>query len=133
MHSTLIVIAGPPLPGRWALARAVARRLVARLFYGPVAAPAEGECLIVHGDLLTPGMRADALALRADERVLVEWICSEAEAHREIFHRWVRRPAELAERELERYAAWMARAVAVDEREAATVVRVGAQAPLADQ
>jgi CheY-like chemotaxis protein len=133
MHSTLIVITGAPLPGRWALARAVARRLAARLFYGAVDGPADGECLIVHGDLLTPTMRADVLSLPADERVLVEWMCSQAEAHREIFHRWVRRPVELAERELDRYASWMARVVPVEDCEAETVVRVGAQAPLGDQ
>jgi CheY-like chemotaxis protein len=133
MQSTLIVISGPPLPGRWALARAVARRLGARLFQGTAPAPADGECLIVHGDLGTAEARAAALSLPADERVLVDWMCSDAEAHREIFHRWVRRPKELAELEVERYAAWKARQAPIEDGEAPMVVHVGARAPLADQ
>jgi CheY-like chemotaxis protein len=134
MPSTLIVIAGPPLPGRWALARAVARRLGARLF--AEEAPddlAVDECVVIHGDLCASHARAEMLALPADERVLVDWMCGEAEAQREIFHRWARRPLPLAERELDRYAAWAARAVPVGDQESETVVRVGAQAPLADQ
>jgi CheY-like chemotaxis protein len=134
MHSTLLVVAGPPLPGRWALARAIARRLGGRLLHDKPTRPLQsGECLVLHGDFATVQARAQALAISADERVLVDWICSRAEARREICHRWVRRPPALAERELRRYEEWAADSVPVDDAEAESVVRVGAQAPLADQ
>jgi CheY-like chemotaxis protein len=134
MPSSLIVIAGPPLPGRWALARAVAKRFGARLFHDELPDSLDpDECVVIHGDLGALEARAEMLALDADERVLVDWMCSESEAQREIFHRWARRPLQLAERELDRYVGWAARAVAVHDNESEKVVRVGAQAPLADQ
>jgi CheY-like chemotaxis protein len=114
------------------LARALAKRLGGRLVQGTVA-PGRGECVVAHGDLASPEARADALEVAADEVILVDWICSESEAHREIFHRWVRRPRSLSERELGRYAAWQARAARIDDSEAPVVVRVGAGAPLSDQ
>jgi CheY-like chemotaxis protein len=139
MPSTLIVVAGPPLPGRWALARALARRVGARRFHPDHAnveierALGEGASVVVDGDLGACDERARLLALPADERVLVDWICSQTEAHREIFHRYASRPLVLAERELERYAAHSARAEPVGDGECEPVVRIGARAPLADQ
>jgi CheY-like chemotaxis protein/predicted kinase len=138
MPSTLVVVAGPPLPGRWALARAIARRLGARLLHsnGYEDLPSSlrgGESVVIHGDLISPTLRAQALAPTADERVLVEWMCSSAEAQREICHRWVRRPPSLVERELTRYQEWAAHRTPIDDGEAPVVVRVGAKAPLSDQ
>jgi CheY-like chemotaxis protein len=133
MPSCLIVIAGPPLPGRWALARTLARRLGAPLHPAGTTLPEIHSCAVIHGDLATRAEREQALHQPADERVLVEWMCSEREARREIFHRWATRPRALSEREHERYLAWAARAEPVGDDEAETVVHVGAKAPYSDQ
>jgi CheY-like chemotaxis protein len=133
MPSCLIVIAGPPLPGRWALARALARRLGAPLHPAGTPIGRLYACAVVHGDLPTAAERELALHTPADEHLLVEWMCSEREAYREIFHRWASRPRTLSEREHERYLAWASRAQPVSDAEAETVVHVGAQAPYSDQ
>ena len=115
MPPTLIVLTGPPLPGRWSLARALERRLGARRFaVAPesvalldiMRALAEPEaCVLVDGDLATREARAEILELGDEhsERVLVEWRCSRKEAEREVFHRYASRPRVLASAELERY------------------------------
>jgi CheY-like chemotaxis protein len=140
MPSSLILVTGPPLPGRWALARALARRLGAACLVQDDTdaddvnqALANGGSVVVHGDLCTAEVRAALLAPCADERLLVAWMCSESEAEREIFHRWASRPRELAQRELERYVSWAARTTPVSDCESDVVVRVGARAPLSDQ
>ena len=115
MPSTLIVLSGPPLPGRWSLARALERRLRARrfgaephslaLFEIMRALAAPNGCVIVDGDLATREARAEVLELAGEgcERVLVEWRCSRKEAEREVFHRYASRPRALAAAELARY------------------------------
>jgi len=111
----LIVLTGPPLPGRWSLARALERRLGAERFavdpesvalldiMRALAAPE--ACVLVDGDLATREARAEILELGDErtERVLVEWRCSRKEAEREVFHRYASRPRVLASAELERY------------------------------
>jgi CheY-like chemotaxis protein/predicted kinase len=124
MPSTLIVLTGPPLPGRWSLARALERRLGARRFVAEVGSLAlldivralarGGGVVLVDGDLATREARAEVLELAAEldarageraERVLVEWRCSRKEAEREVFHRYASRPRTLGAAELERYVA----------------------------
>jgi CheY-like chemotaxis protein len=140
MPSALIVISGPPLPGRWALARAVEKRLGARRFPEGTpradleAALQDSACVLVDGDLATSAERAELLLLSADERVLVNWICARAEADREIFHRYASRPPLQAEAELARYLEDARRREPVRvESSGERLVQVGAQAPLADQ
>lgn len=119
MPSTLIVLSGPPLPGRWSLARALERRLRARRFGAESdsvalldimrALAAPDACVIVDGDLATREARSAVLELvpreEGGERVLVEWRCSRKEAEREVFHRYASRPRALGAAELERYVA----------------------------
>src|SRR3954470_23108761 len=82
MPSTLIVLTGPPLPGRWSLARALERRLGARRFvaepedvalFDIMRALAGGAATtLVDGDLPSREARAEVLELGDDscERVL---------------------------------------------------------------
>src|SRR5512135_2967341 len=100
MPPTLIVLSGPPLPGRWSLARALERRLGAERFAVDAdsvalldimrALAVPGACVLVDGDLATREARAEILELGDErvERVLVEWRCSRKEAEREVFHRY---------------------------------------------
>src|SRR4051794_23186153 len=115
MPSTLIVLTGPPLPGRWSLARALERRLGARRFVADAenvalfdimrALAGGAAAALVDGDLATCEARAEVLELADDssERVLVEWRCSRREAEREVFHRYASRPRVLGSAELERF------------------------------
>ena len=118
MPSTLIVLSGPPLPGRWSLARALERRLQARRFGAEAdslalldimraLATPEGRAVVVDGNLATREARAEVLELAGEdcERVLVEWRCSRREAEREVFHRYASRPRALGAAELERFVA----------------------------
>lgn len=145
MPSTLIVLLGPPLPGRWSLARALARRLRARrfavepdsvaLFEIMRALAAPGACVVVDGDLATREARAEVLELAPDDerrcrRLVVEWRCSRKEAEREVFHRYASRPRALGAAELERYVADAAAREPIDEKDA---IVVGAELPLDEQ
>jgi CheY-like chemotaxis protein len=114
MPSSLIVLTGPPLPGRWSLARNLERRCEGRRFvvdgvHVPLVDIARAVrdvkgCVLVDGDLPTADIRREVLEL-ADgvERVLVEWSCSRQEAEREVFHRYAKRPPVLASAEFDRY------------------------------
>jgi len=146
MPPTLIVLTGPPLPGRWSLARALERRLGARRFaVAPesvalldiMRALAEPEaCVLVDGDLATREARAEILELGDEhsERVLVEWRCSRKEAEREVFHRYASRPRVLGAAELERYFEdSRIREPPGEECEGATVVVVGPEQTLDEQ
>src|SRR5260370_42105692 len=83
MRST-IVLTGPPLPGRWSLARALERRCSARrVSLGAERAPspeivralAGAERLVVDGDLATAAERQALLGLLpAGARLLGEWL-----------------------------------------------------------
>ena len=115
MPSSLIVVTGPPLPGRWSLARALERRLGARRFvvepdnvalFDIMRTLAGGAAMaLVDGDLASREARAEVLELGEDscERVLVEWRCTRKEAEREAFHRYASRPRVLGSAELERF------------------------------
>jgi CheY-like chemotaxis protein/predicted kinase len=141
MPSTLIVLSGPPLPGRWALARALARRLGARRFPADESlaataerALAEGALVLIEGDLATRPERARWCSLPATERLLVEWDCPPEQASREVFRRYASRPRALAEAEMARYLADRALREPIAERPSgAQIVKVNAEAPLADQ
>jgi CheY-like chemotaxis protein len=140
--SALIVLSGPPLPGRWALARALTRRLGARRFSVgteplPLAeiahALASGD-VIVDGELAGAAERRALFALSSGERLLVEWVGSRAAAEREIFHRYASRPRRVAEAEMARYLADATRrASAVRPLDDEALVQVGAGMPLGDQ
>ena len=114
--SSLIVLTGPPLPGRWSLARALERRLGARRFLVDADNVALFEIMralgdsaatvaLVDGDLASCEARAEVLELANGgcRRVLVEWRCTRKEAEREVFHRYASRPRVLGSAELERY------------------------------
>lgn len=114
MSSALIVLSGPPLPGRWSLARALAqrcgaRRLVAdspRIVAAEMAHALETSgSVLVGGNLPTRAERAALLELAGEERrrVLVEWRCTREEAEREVFHRYKSRPRILGSAELARF------------------------------
>jgi CheY-like chemotaxis protein len=144
MSSSLMVLSGPPLPGRWSLARALQRRLGARRFVADVEsvpliditrALGRGGCVLVDGDLPTPAARHEVLDLgEGTRRVLIEWRCGREEAEREVFHRYASRPAVLARAEFGRYLADVARRTAVgDELSDGRVVRVGPELTLERQ
>jgi CheY-like chemotaxis protein len=143
MPGALIVLCGPPLPGRWRLARALGSRLGARRLPWHAlprtetiaAALAHGECVIVDGDLATVAERRAIFAAHPDaEPLLVVWHCTRTEAEREIFHRYAARPRHLAELELARYLADAdVRQLAAAELDGAWLVHVGAGMPLGDQ
>jgi CheY-like chemotaxis protein len=150
MPSTLLVLTGPPLPGRWSLARALERRLGARRFVvdrGSVAlldimralASAAGYVL-VDGDLSTRALRAEVLELAASDddrcqRVLVEWRCTRKDAEREVFHRYASRPRVLAAAELEHYVedARVREHIGDEAAGGVTVVAVGPELALDEQ
>jgi two-component system OmpR family response regulator len=144
MSSCLIVVCGPPLPGRWSLARAVERRCGARRFVLDTGTVPGGEirralaeigCVLVDGDLPTVEGRREVLALHQGRSVLVEWRCRGEEAEREIFRRYASRPQVLSRAEYERYRKDAARRVPVGEEvgKGRVVVRVGPEMPLDDQ
>jgi CheY-like chemotaxis protein len=143
MPPALLVLCGPPLPGRWTLARRIQRQLGAVRFslhglprFADIElALADGRCVLVDGDLPTALERRVLFDLAPDhERVLVDWRCSRAEAEREIFHRYASRPLRLAERELARFEAdCVLRHLADGELDGVSVVIVGAGMPLGDQ
>lgn len=141
MPPTLIVLSGPPLPGRWSLARALERRAGARRFTvdaGSVPlidvtrALGGGGCVVVDGDLPTAEARAEVLDLLHDgEPLLVEWNCGRKEAEREVFRRYASRPKVLARAEFARYLADKKVRTRVDgELPDGRVVRVGPELPL---
>src|SRR5260370_16863885 len=82
MGAALIVLSGPPLPGRWALARALARRLGARRFPARDTAPphekvagelAAGRIVIVDGELAGAGERIGLFALPCEDPIPPQW------------------------------------------------------------
>ena len=106
VSNAYIVVCGPPLPGRWMLARAIEQALGARRFPLHGAPEREevarclirGEYVIVDGDLPTAAERAAILSIGQGVRCMcVEWRCNRAQAEREIFHRYAARPRYLAE------------------------------------
>jgi CheY-like chemotaxis protein len=145
MSSSLIVLTGPPLPGRWALARALQRRCAARRFVvdaGSVpliditrALSRDGCCVLVDGDLPTPESRHEVLDLHErGARLLVEWQCDQRAAEKEVFHRYASRPAVLARAEFERYRADVERRIPVgNELSGGTIVRTGPKQTLDEQ
>lgn len=139
---TLIVLAGPPLPGRWSLARALQRSIALRRFSADGAlstktitrALAAGCWVLIDGDLARAEERHRALALYQGNRVLVEWRCGRAEAEREIFRRYASRPDLLAQAELEHYLADLSRREpAVSALPGILTVHVGVEFPLDEQ
>jgi CheY-like chemotaxis protein len=143
MLPLLIVLSGPPLPGRWSLARALERRTGARRFHAARASvplieivrALDGGCVLVDGDLAMREERAEVLDLGGQEcqRVLVEWRCTRKQAEREVFHRYASRPRVLASAELERYLEDARVREAVRDAVGRTVVRVEAATTLDDQ
>jgi CheY-like chemotaxis protein len=150
MPSTLVVLCGPPLPGRWRFARTIEQRLGARrlaectaMHAAVVARELASEVtLLADGDLATPRERRALLAgaiaghgranqrPAADEQLLVEWRCGPDLAERECFHRYASRPEVLAHGEWERYRHDAVRRVPVDDDELpGRVVRIGAGLP----
>jgi CheY-like chemotaxis protein len=142
----LVVVCGPPLPGRRAFGRALTHQLGAehRLRCVPSEVskerdPAqrlldEGACVVIEGEFATLRERQSLLSsLITIERLLVEWMCPRAEAEREIFHRFAGRAPARAEAELARYLEDERRREPISELEAPAVVRIGARAPLGDQ
>jgi CheY-like chemotaxis protein/predicted kinase len=107
----LIVVAGPPLPGRCTLARALRQRLGARgrsavgaAADGIGAALTAGDVVVVDGELRTAAERQALWECAAGHaRRFVEWGCARPHAEREIFHRYASRPPSVAEAELARY------------------------------
>src|SRR5579883_17502 len=113
---SLIVICGPPLPGRTELARALAARRGATLFTvrdGPPpadevrAAFARELDVIVDGELPRRSQRLEVLALAPDGKsaLLVEWIGSHEQAEREAIQRYAGRPRPIEEAALKAYEA----------------------------
>ena len=140
MPPTLVVLAGPPLPGRWSLARALQRTISVRRFStdGGVLPAADiahafdaGEWVLLDGDLATVAERRAALALARQARLLVEWHCRREEAEREVFRRYASRPEVLARAEFGRYLVDAQRREPVaGELPEAEVVRVGPELTL---
>jgi CheY-like chemotaxis protein len=139
MPSNLVLLCGPPLPGRWRLARAIEERAGARRLAEcceshvsllTVLCKVPGT-VVADGDLATRAERRALLAVGAAERLLVDWTCSREVAARECFHRYASRPDVLAEREWQRYSDDAEQREPVSESElAGRVVRVDAtQAP----
>jgi CheY-like chemotaxis protein len=146
MPSSLVVLSGPPLPGRWSLARALERRCGGRRFtadsgYVPLIeitralAEIHRGCVLVDGDFATVEERNEVLELHSSgQRLLVEWRCERKEAEREVFHRYASRPSVLARAEFGRYLADLERREpVVNASEDCGVVRVGPELPLDEQ
>ena len=143
MPSALIVLSGPPLPGRWSLARALAERCGARRHVADSARVALAEVVtslqapgsvLIDGDLPSRAERAALLDLAGDERrrVLVEWRCTREEAEREVFHRYKSRPRILGSAELARFVDdARVREPIGDEARGALHLRIEAGQPLA--
>ncbi len=106
-----VLIFGPPLPGRAALARALERQLpAARRLSAPegdisehrlTALLAEGSTPVVECDLATAADRAaaDAAVLRAGAfPVFVAWTCDPRDVQREIYRRYASIPRRFADR-----------------------------------
>ena len=100
----LIVVSGPPLPGRSRFAHALAQRrgcpcikLRAPLEDSALASAAgpDGE-VILEGAFATRAARANLLQLTSNA-LLVEWQCPRAEAQREAFRRYAGRPRPIAQ------------------------------------
>ncbi|MFH0902461.1 MAG: response regulator [Pseudomonadota bacterium] len=107
----VVVIYGPPLPGRAALVRALERHLpdVRRLLVPPSGFPADrvialqrsGKTPMVEGDLATARERVEAvrrIVASGTLPLLVEWRCEEQEAHREVYRRYATLPHRYADR-----------------------------------
>src|SRR4051812_9917759 len=99
----LVVLSGPPLPGRWSLARRLQERLGARRLAADSAQAELGRAiaapgwLLIDGDLRTAAERRALLGRAAAVApLLVDWRCERAVAEREIFHRYASRPSCLA-------------------------------------
>ena len=117
--ATLVVIAGPPLPGRSELARALAERRGARQLRVRDAnvparevreALADGVDVVLEGDFLTRADRREALYLADGNPVLlVMWICTRDEALRVVRGRFAGRLDFVEKRELEAFDADQAR------------------------
>jgi CheY-like chemotaxis protein len=133
-----MVLTGPPLPGRWSLARALVERSGARRFAVDVGDIPVGDieralvgsaCVLVDGDLATARERRQVLEVsHGSERLLIEWRSGRAEAEREIFHRYASRALALAQVEMQRYLDDVARREPVGAEDAdsdVTVVYVG--------
>ncbi|MCU1282574.1 MAG: hypothetical protein JWM53_6120 [bacterium] len=112
MPSLLLLLTGPPLPGRWSLARAIERRLGVRRFHADrdsvplldILRALDSGVVLVDGDLPTAAARAEVLEIAGElGRLTIEWRCSRKQAEREVFHRYASRPRILASAELERY------------------------------
>src|SRR4051812_35084541 len=106
----LVVLSGPPLPGRWSLARRLQERLAARRIAADSAHTELGRAiaapgwLLVDGDLRTAAERRALLGrAAAGAPLLVDWRCQQTEAEREIYHRYASRPRCLADAEVVRY------------------------------
>jgi CheY-like chemotaxis protein len=136
----LVVLSGPPLPGRWSLARQLQERLKARRLAADSAAEELGHAvaapgwLLVDGDLPRTAERRALLGRAAAVApLLVDWRCARSEAEREIFHRYASRPRCLAEAELQRYLKDAAEREPTSGRELpgrARLVQVDASLPL---
>jgi CheY-like chemotaxis protein len=141
MSSTLVLLCGPPLPGRWTLARTVEQQLGARRLaeclpgHALLLAQALSTdvALIADGDLATPAERRALLeATFMADQLLVEWRCSDELAERECFRRYASRPEVLARREWDRYRDDAGRRVPVDNEELpGRVLRIPADLPVA--
>jgi CheY-like chemotaxis protein/predicted kinase len=106
---TVVVVFGPPLPGRNALARTLAHRLPGRrLFAGHDRFPERdiaaclkrGALAVVEGDFATSAERAAArraIAVAGGRPLFVAWLCHPEEARREIYHRYAGLPAGFAD------------------------------------
>lgn len=109
----MILVVGPPLPGRFILARALERNLGARRVQleGPSdlcnvgRAVGAGGLVLVEGELRRRDERRAVLELEreAGARVIVEWQCSPQQAEREARHHYASLAQRLAELELARY------------------------------
>jgi CheY-like chemotaxis protein len=143
MPSTLVLLCGPPLPGRWALARAIEQRLGARRLAECLSAHSgmlarELSCcgnvaFVADGDLATAAERHAILeSTFVADQLLVEWRCTDEEAERECFRRYASRPELLARREWERYRADARRRMPIENEELpGRVLRVAAEVPIA--
>ena len=139
MPSTLVLLCGPPLPGRWTLARTVEQQLGARRLAeclpahaGLLARELGGDfAFVADGDLATPAERRALLeATFMADQLLVEWRCSDELAERECFRRYASRPEMLARREWERYRQDAERRIPVDNEELpGRVLRIAADLP----
>ncbi|MBI4510902.1 MAG: response regulator [Deltaproteobacteria bacterium] len=144
--SPVVVVFGPPLPGRAALARALEHRLPgARRFYAPEGkvppepiseAMGSGELPIVEGNFRTAHERLEARAFleQAGARpVFVAWLCDANEAKREVYRRYAGMPTRYADHLWARWEEDMAsRQPLGHEIPPAALVGVGARGSILD-